>query len=199
MQKERERLLAEAQNQANSQYQQSLLTLRGQQQANAMQGAGLLNQSSMSSQGQLAGLIGAGASAIGAGSGALNAATGAQTAGGNILNQAAQNQIAQAGQQTNAGQLLLAGQGQQQGALQNLLNSGIQSNQIGIGGLQGLSGAATNTGQLGVQQGQLGLQTQGQGYDQILAMLQGLMQQANNQQRNKFLQGGAAAGAQISA
>ena len=194
-QKERDRLLAEAQNQANAQYQQSLLALRGQQQANSMQGANLLNQSSMSSQGQLAGLIGAGASAIGAGSGALNAATGAQSAGGNILNEAARNQIAQAGQQTQAGQLLLAGQGQQQGANQALLNSGLQANQIGLGGLQGLAGAANQAGQLGVQQGQLGLNTQGQGYDQILAMLDAFTQLQNNQQRNKFLNAGTAVGA----
>ena len=194
VQKERERLLAEAQNQANQQYQQSLLTLRGQQQQNALAGAGLLNQSSMNSLGQFAPLIGAGASAIGAGSGALNAATGAQSAGGNILNQAAQNQIAQAGQQVNAGQLLLAGQGQQQGALQNLLNSGLQANQVGLGGLQGLAGAATQAGQLGVQQGNLGLQTQGQGVDQMRAQVELLMQKMNNDERKKFLNNLTAAG-----
>ena len=198
VQKERDRLLAEAQNQANSQYQQSLLALRGQQQQNALSGAGLLNQSSMSSQGQLASLIGAGANAINAGSGALNAATGAQSAGGNILNQAAQNQIAQAGQQANAGQLLLAGQGQQQGAMQNLLNSGLQANQIGTGALSNFSQNANQAGQLGVAQGQLGLQTQGQGYDQVLAMLDALMQQKNNQDRNKFANAASAAGAQFS-
>ena len=206
VQKERERLLAEAQNQANLQYQQSLLALRGQQQGNALAGAGLLNQSSMSSQGQLAGLIGAGASAVGAGSGALNAATNAQQTGANIYSQAAQNQIAQgqamgnlAGQQgqlgTQQGQLLLAGQGQQQGAMQNLINSGLQSNQIGLGGLQGLAGASTAAGGLGVQQGQLGLGTQGQSQDQILAWLQALEQMKQNNQANIIRQGAAGVGA----
>lgn len=206
VQKERERMLNDAVNQANVQYNQTLLGVRGQQQGAALQGAGLLNQSAMNSLGQFAPLINAGSGAIGAGTGALNAATNSQQVGAGILSDAAKNQIAQGtamgnigSQQTNAGQLLLQGQGQQQGALQNLLNSGLQANQIGTGALSNLSQNANQAGQLGVAQGQLGLQTQGQGNDQVLAMLQAIMQQANNTQRNTILKEGAKAGAQISA
>lgn len=206
VQKERERMLNDAVNQANVQYNQTLLGVRGQQQGSALQGAGLLNQSAMNSLGQFAPLINAGSGAIGAGTGALNAATNSQQAGAGILSDAAKNQIAQGtamgnigSQQTNAGQLLLQGQGQQQGALQNLLNSGLQANQIGTGALSNLSQNANQAGQLGVAQGNLGLQTQGQGNDQVLAMLQAIMQQANNTQRNTILKAGANAGAQISA
>lgn len=190
VEKERARLLNDAVNQANLAYNQSLLTTRGQQQGNALQAAGLLNQSAMNSLGQFAPLINAGSGAVQAGTGALNAATNAQQTGASILNNAAQTQNQTQGQQIAAGNLLLQGQGQQQGALQNLLNSGIAQNQNALN-------ATNNAGQLGIQQGQLGLQTQGQGYDQILAMLQALQQQQNNSQNYNIQKNAAAAGLAI--
>ena len=194
VEKERARLLNDATNQANNAYNNTLLTTRGQQQQNTLQGAGLLNQSAMNSLNQFAPLINAGSGAVGAGTGALNAATNAQQTGASILNNAAQTQNQTQGQQIAAGNLLLQGQGQQQGAMQNLLNSGIAQNQNAIGGINSMSGQALQAGQLGVSQGQLGLGTQGQGYDQVLAMLQALQQQQNNSQNVNIQKGAAAAG-----
>lgn len=195
VEKERARLLDDATNRANLAANQAALDVRGQQQQAGLQAAGLLNQSAISSQGQLPALTSAGASAVNAGSGAVNAATNAQRAGADILSQAAQNQIAQNQAGVQQGNLLLAGQGQEQAALQNLLNSAIQNTQTQTGAASSLAGQALGAGGLGVQQGQLGLQTQGQGYDQILAMLQALQQQNNN----KFNRQAARAASEVGA
>lgn len=197
VEKERARLLNDATNQANLAANNTLLNIRQQQQAAALQGAGLLNQSAINSLGQFAPLISAGASAVNAGSGALNAATNAQTAGANIYSQGAQNQIQQGQLGVQQGQLLLQGQGQQQQALQALINAALQGDSQAAQNLNALAGQSINAGQLGVAQGQLGLQSQGQGFDQIMAALQAFEQQKNNRQNVLITQAAANAGAGV--
>ena len=197
VEKERDRLLNDATNQANIAANHTVLNVRQQQQAAAMQGAGLLNQSAMNSLGQFAPLISAGASAVYAGNGALNAATNAQTSGANILSQSAQNAINQGQLGVQQGNLLLSGQNQQQSSLQNLINSALQGDNQAAQNLNALAGQSINAGQLGVQQGNLGLQTQGQGFDQLMAIFQALEQQRNNKQNVAITNAATNAGAQV--
>ena len=149
----------------------------------AMQGAGLTNQSSVAFAGNLPALYNSASTGLNA-----------STAAGGLVNDAAQSQIQMArgfgdigAQQANAAnmgaQTMLQGNQLTQQGLNNVGNMSNQGNQIGLNALSQAGNLEAQGQQNAINQGQLGLATQGQGSDQAMAQLNAIMQRFNDKQK----------------
>jgi hypothetical protein len=192
--KERLRLQDQAQQRANT--TRSSMTIQALQNAaqNALSGAGIKGASQNTLASQIAPLFNSATGGLNASTDAINAGTNAAQ----LQGQAGQLGLSAAAQkfaaQNAAANTLLSGQSQQQAALNSVAQNLMAGDQNSANMLQGVGNLSSAGIQNANQTGQLGLATQGQGFDQLGAILQALATSQNTKQSLKILQEVMAAG-----
>lgn len=161
----------------------------------ASSGAGLTNQSSTAFAGNLAPLLNAATGGLSASTDAVNTLNNAANTGINLAQGLTTNAIGRANAANQGASTLLQGNQLTQAGLKDVGDLSNAGNQLGLSGLNSAGNLSAEGINAMTNFGQLGLGTQGQGFDQQIAQLNAIMQMFNNRQKLAATQAAARAGA----